>query len=332
MKLRILSDLHLDINRRYPLELDNNYDYTLIAGDLGGDYRKNTEWIKKNIHQGAFISGNHDAYTMDNTPLEDVKEYYHKNFPLDSEITYFDDDVGVISKEIGDNILLVADVLYTDYKLRIYKDDSKIPLKKVIEKNKFRAYPKLSGPYMNDFTFYTRKGTYEKNNYDQSQKDIFFLRPENYRLHFNSSFKKIKRIVEDNPDKDIVLMTHHCLSKRCLSERYVVDVLNASYVSNKESWIRKHPQIKLVVSGHVHNRSNFKIGNTLYVLNPLGYCREGQHEYWNEKTKKYDFWTPNFFVDTDNWSIISEDYRNELCGGQENENFLKYSKYAGLFI
>ena len=122
MKIRILSDLHLDINKDYDLDLHKNGAndvFTLIAGDICGDPRKTIEWIKKNVHQGGFCCGNHLVYNDRNMAIEDLKNELHEAFPLNSNITFFDNDVGVISKEIDDGILLVSDVLYTDYKLKI---------------------------------------------------------------------------------------------------------------------------------------------------------------------------------------------------------------------
>lgn len=329
MKIRILSDLHLSINKDFPLEIPNNYDYTLIAGDLGPDYKNNVKWIRKNIHQGAFISGNHDAYTFDNTVLEDVKNFYHKEFPLDSDITYFDNDVGVISKEISENILLVADVLYTDYSYPCYPDEKKLPLDVLVCRNKARAVPKMSGSYMNDFRFFTRNGKYEKDSYSQLPDGIFYLKPENYIEHFEKAFKNITEIVEKNKDKDIILMTHHCLSPKCCSKYMYKDSLMASYVMNKESWIKKHPNIKMIVSGHVHNERVFHVGKTLYVMNPLGYCKNN-HDIHNHG-KKSNRWTQDFFVDTNSWTVEKNEYNNNWEKQHELEN-KKFEKYSGFFI
>lgn len=300
MKLRILSDLHLHINKKYPLDIPNNYDYTLIAGDIGPDYKSNVEWIRKNIHKGAFISGNHDAYTFDNTPIEDVKEFYHKEFPLESDITYFDYSVGVMSKELDDNLLLVADVLYTDYSIKCSQYDNDLSESQLVELNMKRAAPKMSGSYMNDFRYFTRCSEYSYSS--DKDKNRYYLTPKYYLNHFTKSFNKITEIVENNKDKEIVLMTHHCLSPLCCSEWMDKKSLFASYVTDKEQWIKDHENIKLVVSGHIHNEKNFNIGNTLYVMNPLGYCREN-HDIINK-------WSQDFFVDTKTWKVEKNQYNN----------------------
>ena len=125
-----------------------------------------------------------------------------------------------------------------------------------------------------------------------------------------SSMEKVSEIIENNPDKQIVLMTHHCLSPRCISEDYVSDALNASYVTDREKWIEDHPNVRLILSGHIHHRTNFKIGDTLYVLNPLGYCQRDFIQY-KKGLKPDDWrnrWTPNCFVDTNTWELTYEEW------------------------
>lgn len=340
MKIRLISDLHIDINESYGVSLVENGPndvYTLIAGDICGKSEKTIEWIKKNVKKGAFCAGNHIVYNPDSgyDPIEDIKERLHKAFPLESDVTFFDDDVGVIQKEICDGVLLVADVMYTDYKLKIRRLNEKGDYKL----NMSFAEPRMSsGSYLNDFVYgCTRKKMYEKEKWDDGTsrygmpKGIWKLRAKYYRNHHMRAWRKMQEIVESNPDKSIILMTHHCLSTKCISDEYVDDRLNASYVSKKDAWIKKHPNIKLILSGHVHHRVNFMVGGTRYVLNPLGYCRDTMTQY-NPETKKYEMWTPNCFVDTDTWEVTYEPYENEKWSERHKayEDYLV--KYSGLFL
>lgn len=303
MKIRVISDIHRSINSSFPISLEDNCDYTLIAGDLGPEHRKNAKWLLENVRRGAFISGNHDAYNRDVT-IDQVKSYYHRKFPVDSDVTYFDSSVGVVSKEISTGILLVADVMYTDYALPICNSDEGLPEDIVVKRNIRRAEPKFHGMYMNDFNYFTKSSKYATE-WEMSQfegKKRYHIRPQHYMDHFKKAFGKIERAVESNPDKEIILMTHHCLSPRCISEKFSKDELNASYVSDREKWIADHENIKLVVSGHVHHRADFHVGNALYVLNPLGYVPYGE----NMEGENGCAWTPNCFVDTDTWTLERE--------------------------
>ena len=333
MKIRILSDLHLDINKDYNLDLHKNGAndvFTLIAGDICGDPRKTIEWIKKNVHQGGFCCGNHLVYNDRKMAIEDLKNELHEAFPLNSNITFFDNDVGVISKEIDDGILLVSDVLYTDYKLKINGFNERGSTRV----NMMAAEPKFSGSYMNDFVWgYTKKKMYKKEPWskDYEPENLWHLRTKYYKNHFDKAFKKITEIIETNQDKQIILMSHHCLSENCISDEFTHDSLNGSYVSPKDKWIMDHPNIKLVISGHVHFRTSFNVGNTLYVLNPLGYCRDTYKQY-NQKTDKWDVWTPNCFVDTDTWKLTYEDWDHKEWDDTYDEYNKKFLKYSRAFI
>jgi len=313
MKIRLVSDLHIDVNREYGVSLGDDGAFTLIAGDICGNPKDTVEWVRNNVKKGAFCAGNHIVYNRLGLTIESIKGMLHEEFPLDSDITFFDFDVGVMQKEICDGVLLVSDVLYTDYRL---------PIPGVNEKGVQKVNMHLAEPhagarsYLNDFAYgLTERKMYEKEKWDDGKspygtpKGVWRLRTKYYLDHHRKAWREIEKIVESNPDKDIILMTHHCISKRCISKDYVNNELNASYVSDKEDWILKHPNIRLVLSGHVHHRNSFSVGSTLYVLNPLGYCRDTMTQF-DEKTGKKVMWTPDLFIDTDTWKLESVPYSN----------------------
>ena len=76
-------------------------------------------------------------------PIEDIKQFFANEFPVDSDVTYFDNEVGVISKEIGDNLLLVADVMYTDYTLPVWNRNPE----GLVKNNMYLADPWRNGRY-----------------------------------------------------------------------------------------------------------------------------------------------------------------------------------------
>lgn len=306
MKIRLISDLHRDINYHYPLDLHSIGDddiFTIVAGDVSGSPIGASRWLKKNINHGAFISGNHDVYDTE-LKIEDIKKFFASEFPFDSDITYFDYEVGVLSKDIGDNVLLIADVLYTDY---AYPIEYRNPTGDV-KKNLCIADPWRSGfrGGMNDFNYGTCYKKWAGLN-DSSSSNEGRLVPEYYLEHHIASFDAITKIVESNPTKDILLMTHHCISPKCIDDAYDNESLNASYVSDKEAWIIAHPNIKCICSGHIHARKSFKVGNALYVMNALGYCGEHYKE-WSNEVHAYVPWTPNCIIDTTSWTVEFKPY------------------------
>ena len=85
MKLRIISDLHVDVNH--------------------------SKWLVKNVRNGVFVSGNHIAYSGRYTIGESQREL-ERVFPLDEPISYLND-----SYKIVDDVVFVGGTLCTDFLL-----------------------------------------------------------------------------------------------------------------------------------------------------------------------------------------------------------------------
>lgn len=332
MKIRLISDLHIDINSNYPLDLHQdgaNDVFTLVAGDVSGHPHMTIDWLKKNVHQGAFICGNHDAYDS-NIAIEDVKEMYHKAFPENGNIVFFDNDIGVISKDIDDGILLVADVMYTDYKLPIEWRN----LDGDVKRNMLLADPYFTrSGGMNDFHYGRCKIKFAEEHWSKLMREgTYRLVPQYYLEHHAKAFGAITKIIEANKDKQIILMTHHDLSPQCLDDNYSDNPdTNASYVSNKEDWIKSHPNIKCIFSGHVHCRKSFKVGETLYVMNALGYCHRHLKQY-DKSLGKYVSWTPDCFLDTATWEVEWKHKPNDGWEKQAEKDYDAALKLAPFFL
>lgn len=312
MKIRLISDLHIDINSAYKLDFKAeklNDMFTLVAGDICGNPEHAAKWMKDNIRQGAFVSGNHDVYDTD-MPIEDVKSYFAKEFPLASDVTYFDNDAGVIAKDIGKNVMLVADVMYTDYK---YPESLCNPDGDV-HHNMMLADPwrnRRNG--MNDFNYGRCKKIWPGLN-DGTYAEKGRLVPEWCLEHHEKAFKAITDAIESNASKDVILMTHHCLSPKCIDDEHDGCSVIASYVSDKEDWVKAHPNIKCICSGHIHARKMFHVGDALYVMNSLGYCRN-HYMQWSSTAKVYEPWTPDCIIDTETWT--AEFKPHEMHGWKE---------------
>lgn len=331
MKIRVISDLHLDVNDRFPFSLRGVEKdvFALVAGDVSGNVKLTARWIRDNIHSGMFIAGNHDpAYNDLKKTIGQQKKFLAKTYGLDNNVTFLDESVGVMSKIIpGTNILVVGSTLYTDYKymsdydkdwlekankraLENPKDDLEILTPEKINMN--RGHRGL-----NDFRWGHVED--EKDKRGLSQR---WLSPEDYKTWFDNTFAKITEIVEANKDKEIIVMTHHCPTPKCISQQYVESTLNASYVSDLDDFILKHPNIKAWCCGHVHTVTNTKVGNTLIVCNPRGYERNMESLDWN----------PNTFIDTDIWEVVKEEYSNAKLEAAREKWHDDFKSIAAFFI
>jgi hypothetical protein len=87
-------------------------------------------------------------------------------------------------------------------------------------------------------------------------------------------------IVTRDPGSYIVV-GHHAPSSLSIAERFKHDTLmNGAFHSRLDDFIECRPQIKLWLHGHMHNNSNYWIGETRVVCNPRGYIGHEESADW----------------------------------------------------
>jgi Icc-related predicted phosphoesterase len=85
------------------------------------------------------------------------------------------------------------------------------------------------------------------------------------------------KIATENKTKQYVVVTHHAPSPISIAECYRHDTLmNGAFASDLSEFILNRPQIKLWTHGHMHNVSDYMIGDTRVVCNPRGYIGHEQ--------------------------------------------------------
>lgn len=258
MQIRVLSDIHIDINENYPLSYNDDM-FTVISGDISGDPINSVIWLKNNIKNGLFVHGNHLVYNTLGLTFQELQDIYKNSFPLDCSLSYLNNQYKIVN-----DIVFIGCCLYTDYKYN----------------GSVRSNMKMAEKGLNDF----RWGKYKVGDV------IVGLKPQHYLEMFKESMEFIKDTLKKFKDKKCVLITHHGVSPFQLSPKYINSSLNASFISNLEKFILKHDNLALVVSGHVHNNSDFKIGNTRVICNPYGY----RDPYYGECNLNFN---PNLIVE-----------------------------------
>ena len=330
MKIRIISDLHIDVNDGFPFSLkgDEKEVFALLAGDISGNVKLTARWLKSNIRRGMFVAGNHDpAYNDIGWTIGKQKQFLHSNFKLEDDVTFLDQSVGVMHKEIPEtNIVVIGSTLYTDYQYMNKRN------KEMLERqNKARVEMgdeivtecDLNIAYacrgLNDFRW-----GYVEDEFDDRGLSQRMVSPRDYKKWFDLTIKQIEELVEQFSDKDVIVLTHHCPSPLLIDPQYVNSNLNASYVSDLEKFIIDNKNIRAWVCGHVHSQSSFTIGdnNQLLVCNPRGYERRLESREWN----------PNTFIDTDTWKLVKEPYENKKLQKARDKFDDDFNKYAPYFI
>lgn len=244
MKIRIISDLHLDINKDYPLELGDKEIFTILCGDTSAYFDKASAWMRNNVKNGLFITGNHIFYNEEKKPLPYFLKQYEEAFPISSNLAFLNNAHKVI-----DDIVFVGGTLWTDYKL--------------FSKNSADMYKWYATRSINDYRF----GKIEENG------KLRPITPDDCETMFNETLQYIKTIVERFSDKTIVVITHHAPSGKSVSDKFSQDNSTPCYASNLEDFILDHSNIKLWCHGHIHSASDYNIGNCRIICNPRGYAK-----------------------------------------------------------
>jgi predicted MPP superfamily phosphohydrolase len=82
----------------------------------------------------------------------------------------------------------------------------------------------------------------------------------------------LEKEIKARPEENIVVLTHHCPSKKIIHPDYQDHPLNMCFVTNLEHLFQNN--VKLWACGHSHKRGVTQINKAFCGLNPRGYPRE----------------------------------------------------------
>lgn len=246
MKLRIISDIHIDINKEKNYPFDFGDDFVVNCGDISGDRVATGVWVNALIKRGVFVEGNHLGYNRITYDSDDTKEesikYLKKHFKK-GDVRYLENSTYVV-----DDVVFVGCTLYTDFNLYgnpIYCLN-------------------LARKSMNDF----RHVKVADN--DTIRK----LTPYDTIKWHKKSVDFINKACKKYQDKKIIVVTHYAPSVSCISKEYETDRLNAAFASNLEWIMEENNNLVLWCHGHIHSDVDFTKHGTRVVCCPWGYFNE----------------------------------------------------------
>lgn len=252
MLFRVLSDLH-NFKGRNDLPVYNDEVFTIICGDISADKDLAFEWIDNNVKQGILVEGNHIGYESKHS-IQFLEQRYVEKYPLTTDISYLRNNY----KVIGDYVF-VGGILWTDLKF-----NGPVDLNKYLVKME-----------MNDFKYnIVNTKNYYYNKKIEYKKDKVLLTPEHWIDMFNLTFSRIIKVCQDFPDKKIIVVTHHAPSGASIHKTYVGCRTNSGFASELSDFILNHPNIKMWCHGHIHQASDYMIGDCRVINNPVGYPRQ----------------------------------------------------------
>ncbi len=277
MKFRILSDLHLTLENNdsilNPIEglrekIDVSKDkeegiITLVAGDISHDPTITKKFFDMFPEMtGAFVEGNHLVYNHSTYTLQELQAGLKHEFPAGSHMKFLENN----TLELPNNYLVVGATFWTDYNFFGTKERSEY----------------WAEAFMNDFRFGKLNIDKDGNIAEAFDRDRVekFTAAYLQKIH-KTSFEYIKSIVEANPDKKIIVLTHHAPTSKAINQQYRLNKITPAFVSNYDQFIIEHPNIVAWVCGHSHHCKSDMLHNTAILVNAIGYKSETYTKHWD---------------------------------------------------
>jgi predicted MPP superfamily phosphohydrolase len=254
--ITFVSDLHLDVNKKFNLDshfLKAYEDFPgslIIAGDTC-EFRNFDSFfyfvfdrlfkLNKDI-QVFYVAGNHEYY---GGSIEEVNraltDYADKNHRF-----HFLNNLGCFTFRSQDLISIAGSSLW-------YPDT---PDSWILQNN------------INDFS---QIKEFKPNTAHQLNKE-------------SHEFFRSTYLEKDNFN---IWVVHHLPSSKSIGSRFKGDRLNCYFVDHNFEKLIEEKQPDVVIHGHGHNPVNYKIGNTWVLSNPHGYGQENKDFNWF----KHTLWT-----------------------------------------
>ena len=241
MKFRLYSDIHLEFGKFKHFPKDNCKDIVLIlAGDIGIGLmaRFMIETLCKYYRAVVLVPGNHEYYDQ---VIDEVDARYKNLDEILPNFHYLQNETVII-----DGIRFIGGTMWTSL-------DNNDYFAKMHAKNN-----------MNDFKVIKY--------YNADKLPLRFCVDDCIRYH--TIFKDFLREELSKPFEKTIVVTHHAPCVLSVADKYRGKILNHAYYEDMTSFMFDENAPKYWCHGHMHNNSNYVIGNTNVIANPRGYISE----------------------------------------------------------
>ena len=266
--LRVISDIHCDVNKGKGYTFNFGEDYVVNCGDTASTCTDAASWIIGNMRQGVVVIGNHLGY---NYPYPELGVTHKSNSrtcqakKLNSLLVNHN-AIRVLGSQNSfkfEDINFVGGTLYSD--LLLYGEENFEECKKVASQN------------INDF----------RRCYKNRLNTVTPYTIEDHLKYFKYNVMDMAKEIRKIRSGPIVVVTHFAPLPYSVAPEYNGDPLTAYFVSDMRSFLKKFPKIRLWCHGHTHHKfdyiyrrknDNGKWSETRVVCNPFGYYNENSAE------------------------------------------------------
>jgi Icc-related predicted phosphoesterase len=286
MKIALASDVHLEFGDLF-LKNEENAEVLILSGDICTakvfkHKPKERALVFDFFHRCAFhfphvvyVMGNHEHYDFD------IAKTYAT---LKCKLSKFT-NIHFLEKETWEHndVTFVGGTLWTD----MNKGDSLTLWHCGQRMNDFRLINNSNRKTHHKNVVYVKNPDGSGMNLKDAEGNLVIERVDHYerssRWSAEDSVEDHKkmldyiRIATEDKTKQYVVVTHHAPSSESIAEWYKHDTLmNGAFASDLTDFILDRPQIKLWTHGHMHNVSDYMVGDTRVVCNPRGYVKHEQ--------------------------------------------------------
>jgi len=299
MKIALASDIHLEFG---PITLNNDEgaDVLVLAGDicvaahfkeagptytkhLAKEYREFFDHVCREFPQVIYILGNHESYSGDVAHTYNTLKYnldYGNLHILEKETwthqghTFVGGTLWTDMNQLDPLTLMHTQGSMNDFREVLNSNRMVVRNVPVYERNPLWTDDgRNGGQYSKD-----ESGAMIRTGYKSKEEPARWT-PEDSALDHAKMLSYIDHVTRD-PGSYIVV-GHHAPSSLSTAEQYKHDTLmNGAFRSELDEFIMDRPQIKLWFHGHMHNNSNYWIGETRVVCNPRGYVGHESQADW----------------------------------------------------
>jgi Icc-related predicted phosphoesterase len=245
MRIQIFSDLHLDVHAIKPITISADVDLVIVAGDTCEGVLRAFERLRRIVPLHipiVMVMGNH--------------EYYRRFIP--DELALARSQAPAFNIHVLENnavtlgnggVRLVGATLWTDY---CAFGETNQP-----------AVMNVCATGMNDHRLIGW----------QKQPWLRFRPQEAALLHHQSKTYLEGVLATPLKGPSTVVVSHHAMHWNSVHPKFRSDPLTGAFLSDQSSLIERY-QPTLLVHGHVHNSSDYRVGKTRILCNPHGYGPE----------------------------------------------------------
>lgn len=243
MKIRILSDLHLEHDT--PASVPScPADLTVLAGDIANG-RAGVDWAARTFSEPVvYVPGNHEYYEnafepVDAAMAEAAEEAPHIHV-LNDAVAYFD---GLA----GGPVRVIGTTWWTDYALfgAARREESMLACAGVMVDHRLIEIANGDG-----------------------QRRRFTTADALARHEAASAWLAAQLAVPF--DGKTVVVTHHAPDLGSLDPRFSHDLVSSGFISRRPDLVA---QADLWIHGHTHTRFDYRLDDARVVCNPRGYVR-----------------------------------------------------------